>query len=153
MTTDPHITVPPSTREPQLAEVVDAITAAWDAAMTPPDLRAALLDFVNGKSTIRHVDHLRAMLLVTLGSWIMEGEKAGHDRHVLEQVAASETHKCIAMLMRAAKERRSEPFVAARMAIVAYFMADNVANASPFKCDIDGAVTAFERSMRQEDDA
>lgn len=151
MTTDPHIIAPAATHEPELAETLAAVTAAWDKAMTPPDLRAALLAFVTGERTQRHVEHLRAMLMITLGSWIIEGEKAGHDRHLLEQVAAAETQRATAMMMRAAKERRGEPFVAARQAIVAYFMADNVANATPFKCDIDGAVAAFEAGMGEDE--
>lgn len=149
MSTDPHIVAAAATHEPELSEIVDAITAAWDASMAPPDLRAALLAFVGGEQTKRHVDHLRAMLMITLGGWIIEGEKAGHDRHLLEQIAATETQHATAMMMRAAKERRGEPYVAARQAIVAYFMADNVANASSFVCDIDGAVAAFEAEMRE----
>lgn len=151
MTTEPHIVTPAATHEPELSEIVAAITAAWDASMTPPDLRAALLAFVTGERTQRHVEHLRAMLMITLGSWIIDGEKAGHERHLLEQVAAAETQRATAMMMRAAKERRGEPYVAARQAIVAYFMADNVANAEPFKCDIDGAVAAFAASMAEDE--
>lgn len=151
MSTEPHIVAPAATHEPELSEIVAAITAAWDASMTPPELRAALLAFVTGEQTKRHVDHLRAALLITLGGWIIEGEKAGHDRHLLEQVVAAETLHATAMMMRAAKERRTEPFVPARQAIVAYFMADNVANASPFKCDIDGAVAAFEAGMAEDE--
>lgn len=139
-----HVVVPAATRDPDLGEVVAAITAAWDAAMTPPELRAAILEFVTGERTGRHVDHLRASLLIVLGGWIIEGARAGQDRHMLEQIAAAETQRAVAMLMRAAKERRGETYVAARQAIVAYFMADNVARAEPFKCDIDGAVAAFD---------
>lgn len=121
--------------------MLDAIDAAWRDSMTPPELRTACLAFhTDGR---RHVDHFRAVLLITIGTWIIEGAEHGHDRHMLEQVAAAEAHRCVAMLMRDAKERRGEPFVPARMAIVAFAIAEGVAHTEPFKCDVDGAVDAF----------
>lgn len=133
----------------EMQRVLDAVRAAWPQSMTPPELRASCLAFCTEHR--RHVDQLSAILLVTIGSWIIEGAKQGHDRHVLEQVAAAETHRCVATLMRGVKERRGEPFVPARLAIVAFAMADNIANAEPFKCDIDGAVAAFEAGLVEDD--
>lgn len=133
----------------EMNAMLGAVRGAWRESMTPPELRAACLAFHTEHR--RHVDQLTAILLVTIGSWIIEGAKQGHDRHVLEQVAAAETHRCVATLMRGVKERRGEPFVPARLAIVAYFLAINVAKADPFKCDIDGAVAAFEAGLTERD--
>lgn len=151
ITDDILLSVPPfsadTNSEPDLLQMQHAVSAAWTASMTPPELRAACLAFHTEER--RHVDHLRAMLLVTIGFWIGEGAKQGHDRHMLEQVAASEAHRAIAMLMRSVKARRGEQFVPARMAIVAYFMADAVANAEPFICNIDGAIAAFDADITE----
>jgi len=135
--------------EIELAAMQEAIADAWAGSLTPTSLRDACLDFCRDRRS--QVQQLRAILLVTLGAWIKECEGAGNDRHVLEQVAAAEAYAAIAMMMRAAKERRGEPFIPARTAIVAFAMASNVARAEPFHCDLDGAVAAFEQSIDADD--
>lgn len=131
----------------ELDAMIEAIAAAWPDSLTPPDLRADCIAFQTQHKD--RVGELRAMLLLTIGAWLREAEKHGVDRHVAEQVAAAHGHAAIASMMRAAKERRGEPFVPARLAIVAYHMADNVAGASPFACDLDAAVDAWERGCAE----
>lgn len=130
-----------ATGDAEQAAMQQAIADAWQEAMTPPELREACVAFSAEQAA--NVDYFRAMMLVAIGHWIVEGERHGHERRVLEQVAAAEAFRAVATLIRGAKERDGAPFVPARLAIVAYFMADNVARAEPFKCDIDGAVAAF----------
>lgn len=136
----------------EMAAMLAAISDAWASASTPPELRQACLDFVDDENGRHQIDVLRAALLLTLGAWIIEGSGQGHDRHMLEQVAAVETHRCLSTLMRAAKERRGEAFIPARVAIVGYQMAVNVAKAEPFRCDIDGAVAAYDAAQRKVSD-
>lgn len=133
-----------------LEAMLAAIRDAYPSSLTPPSLREACLAFITGDHGKSQVDHLRVAMLVTLGIWVIEGERNGYDRHMLEQIAAAETHKCIGVMMRGAKERRGEPFIPARMSIVAFQMADNVAKADPFKCDMDAAVAAYETAMTED---
>lgn len=58
---------------------------------------------------------------------------------VLEQVAWQSLHKAIAMHCRSIKERDGEPFDPARIAIVAYHVADTVGQADPVKYDVNQA--------------
>lgn len=144
MTADPTIAA-----DTGLAEMQDAVATAWAGALTPPDLREACL--MLARDSQPNINKLRAVLVVLIGVWIKDGERHGHDRHVLEQVAATEGHAILSIMMRAAKERRGEPFVPARMAIVAYAMAKKIADAEPFRCDLDDAAAAFEASLHDDD--
>lgn len=128
--------------DPELAKIQSAIAAAWSESSTPPELRAACESFARGDGR-RHLEELRAIIIVSIGVWIRGGIDAGFQRAVLEQTAWAEMHHALAMMVRAAKERDGEAFVAARLAIVAFFMADVVGKADPFKCDVDGAVDAW----------
>lgn len=83
------------------------------------------------------------MILGLIGTWIKEGVERGDDRHVLEQVAVNEAQGCIAAMIRAAKERRGEPFIPARQAIVAFNAAHAVAAVDDFSCDLDRIAEAF----------
>ena len=132
-------------RDAMLAELREA----WAGSMTPPELRQACLDVVEGHGP--NVTELRMILLVTLGVWIRQGVAAGLDLHVLEQVAAAEMLTATAMLMRAAKERRGEPYVPARQAICAWAMAKNIAAAEPFRADIYAAAETWEAGQRSEE--
>lgn len=153
MTYAAKTTCRPAPGQPTSAErdaMLAAISAAWSEAWTPPDLRAACLDIAE-----RHkgrVDELRGLILLTVGVWIREGERAGLDRYALEQVVAAEMQRSCAMMMRAARERRGEPYVPARQAIVAYHIADSVAGADAFRCDIDGAVDAWDDARETDEE-
>lgn len=137
-------TAPDITKDTMLAAVADA----WEGSHTPDLLREALIAFATDQK--RNVESLRCALMITAGCWIVDGVKAGHDRYVLEQIVAFEAQHCVASILRAAKERRGEPFVPARAAIVAFHAAAGIAVAEPFVCDIDGAVDAFEASIADE---
>lgn len=125
--------------------MLDAVRAAWAGASTPPGLREACLALAK-----EHERELNALMLLTIGCWVSNMVAAGHDRHVCEQVMAASLMNCTAILMRASKERRGEPYVPARHAIVAYAMATSVAATEPFAIDFDAAVAAYRASLDTE---
>ncbi|MGL4810637.1 MAG: hypothetical protein ACRCXM_02580 [Beijerinckiaceae bacterium] len=138
--TTPTPLTPPD--EDERDAMLGAIVAAWPHSQTPPDLRDACLAFATDRAD--QVEALRAILLITLGVWIEDiAEAGGHQRAVVEQIAAVETQRAIAMMMRAAKERDGQPYMPARQAIVGYYQALGVAQAEPFRCDVPGAVAAW----------
>lgn len=124
----------------ELDAMIEDIAAAWDASQTPSDLRETFVAFVRDNKA--HVERLRAQLLATVSWWIVKGEEAGHDRNALEQAALQETQFTIAAIARAMKARQGEPFSPARVAIVAYKIAEQIAKAEPVKADLD-EVTAL----------
>lgn len=132
-----------------LEKMKAAIAAAWDQSLTPPALRDACLGFVTNEPTKTRSNELRAYILLLVGEWLEAGRKDGHDCRVLEQVAWQTMHDALAIHCRAVKERDGEPFVPARVAIVAYHVADNVAHREPFACDLDGALRTMREAMQQ----
>lgn len=124
----------------ELDAMIEDIAAAWDASHTPCDLRKKFVAFVQENKA--HVERLRAQLLATVSWWIVKGEEAGHDRDALEQAALQETQFTIAAIARAMKARQGEPFSPARVSIVAYKIAEQIAKAEPVKVDLE-EVTAL----------
>lgn len=132
-----------------LEQMQAAVAAAWDASLTPPELRDACIAFSTGEATKDRTSELLAYVMVLVGEWVESGANEGHDRRVLEQVAWQTLHKALSMHCRMVKERDGLPFQPARIAIVAFHIADVIAKAEPFKCDIDGALAAI-RDVREE---
>lgn len=126
----------------ELEPLIAAIRDAWEGSQTPPDLRAACTAFVSEHPDL--VDKFRAITLVTFGVWISTtSDETGTPRNVLEQIVAVETYKCVAMMMREAREREGGKLIPARAAIVAYMLNEIVAKAEPFRCDLQAATDVW----------
>lgn len=122
--------------ESDLDDMVEKMVRAYDASRTPSDLRAKFQAFAAEQAA--HIRRLDATVLAALSWWLIKGEEAGHDRDVLDQVALQSTHRAIAIIARAMKERQGQPFDPARVAIVAYAVAEGVAKTDGFKADLQG---------------
>ncbi len=103
--------------ETMLAEVA----AAWDAAITPRQIRQELETFV--KDNKGHVDRLTVAVYASAAWWIIKGAEAGHSRDVLDQVAVQTLQSVSASVCLTMKARQGEPFDPARFAIVGYHLA------------------------------
>jgi uncharacterized coiled-coil protein SlyX len=117
-----------TTDTPSPARMLADIERAFAASITPDDLRDRFTAFVRDEK--QHVDRLCATLLAAVSWWIVKGREAGHDADVLDQIALQQMQAAIANVCRAMKARQGQPFEPARIAIVAYTIAESV-GASP----------------------
>lgn len=122
--------------------MIKSIASAWEQAHTPNELRERFLAFATENKG--HIERLRAQLAAMVAWWIIKGAEAGHDRDVLEQVALQETQAVISTIARAMKTRKGEPFSPARVAIVAYHIAELVAQSDQTKADLEGIAAAID---------
>lgn len=128
--------------ESDLDDMVEKIVRAYDASRTPSDLRERFSTFATEQK--EHVDRLNVTVLSALAWWLIMGEEAGHDRDVLDQIALQSAQRAIAIVSRGMKERQGEPFDPARVAIVAYAVAEDIGKISDFKADLPGVVATVE---------
>lgn len=107
---------------------VDALLAdirrCWSASQTPSDLREKFEAW--SRENKEHIDRLRAVMGASAAWWIIKGREAGHDADILDQVALQATQWVIATIARTMKKRQGEAFEPARIAIVAYEIAQRV---------------------------
>lgn len=136
-----------------LDAMVEDLVAAWDASYTPTDKREAFIAWA--QANIDHVQRLHALVAATMAWWLIKGREAGHDPDCLDQVALQSAQRAIAQISRAMKERQGEPFSPARVAIVAYQIAKDVAAEPAPHVDLEGltkAVDAIEANTAAERD-
>ena len=113
------------------ADMLAKVQRAFDEARTPPGLRERFQAFAEAEAD--HVLRLDAALLGEMAWWLTAGAETGHDRDVLDQVCLQSAQSAIAIIARAMKERQGQPFDPARLAIVAFTIAHDIAAAPDFK--------------------
>ncbi len=106
------------------ARMLADIERAFAASITPDELRQRFTAFAIEQK--EHVDHLLATLVASTSWWIIKGRDAGHDPDVLDQVALQQMQAAISTICRVMKARQGQPFEPARIAIVAYTVAESV---------------------------
>jgi len=131
--------------------LLEGIQRAFDRSRTPIGLRESLEAFA--RDNAEQVRRLDVSLLGSLAWWVEMGREAGHDPDLVEQVALQSAGRAIALMARAMKARQGEPFDPARLAIVAFFLAEDVANLPTVNDRIDRAKTDLDDLLAGEGDA
>lgn len=132
--------------EADLDDMVEKIVRAYDESRTPSDLRERFAAFAREQRS--QVERLDATLLGAMAWWLIKGGEEGHAPDVLEQVALQSAQRAVSVIARGMKQRQGQPFDPARVAIVAYAVAEAIAGVADFRADLKGATEAIDAHDR-----
>lgn len=134
-----------------LDKMLADISAAWEASRTPPALQQTWITW--SRENAEHLQNLRATVGGNMAWWIIKGEELGHSRDTLDQAALQAGQMVIAQIALAMKRRQGEPFSPARVAIVAYAMAEMVAAEPGPGLDLDAIAKAADELSESSGEA